>query len=202
MPDNRPQNAREGGDRGGNGHVGDDQGTGAALPGQQNGHRGTPPMTLLLRRPAQVVRQHVLAGLRAAGFDDVLPAHLGVFQHPGPDGVRPGVLAARNQASKQAMNHLLHQLEAAGYLVRRPHPADRRTRVVKLTERGWAALEVIRRVSVELEQTWADVLGEELYRAVRNGLACLDRALEEALWPAGTRRAAADGRRTDSGSVR
>ena len=87
--------------------MGDHQGTGGALPGvangqakgQPSGHRGTPPMTLLLRRPAQVVRQHVLAGLREAGFDDILPAHLGVFQHPGPDGVRPGELAARNQAS-------------------------------------------------------------------------------------------------------
>lgn len=138
-------------------------------------------MTLLLRRPAQVVRQHVLAQLRDAGFDDILPAHLGVLQHPGPDGVRPGVLAARNQASKQAMNHLLHQLEEAGYLVRRPHATDRRTRVVKLTDRGWSAVEVIRRAAVELEQCWADTLGEELYRAVRNGLARLEHALEDAM---------------------
>ena len=60
---------------------------------------------------------------------------------------------ARNQASKQAMNHLLHQLEEAGYLVRRPHTTDRRTRVVRLTDRGWRALEVIRQVAVELEQS-------------------------------------------------
>lgn len=182
--------------------MGAHQDSGGALPGQQNGHRGTPPMTLLLRRPAQVVRQHVLTGLREAGFDDILPAHLGVFQHPGPDGVRPGVLAARNQASKQAMNHLLHQLEEAGYLVRRPHATDRRTRVVKLTDRGWSALEVIRRAAVELEQSWADALGEELYRSVRHGLACLERTLEESLFSEADRRGGADRRRTDSGSVR
>ncbi len=45
----------------------------------------------------------------------------------------------RTHASKQAMNHLLHQLEAGGYIVREAHPDDRRTRVVRLTERGWAA---------------------------------------------------------------
>ena len=49
----------------------------------------------LLRRPAVIVRHEVMAALHAAGFDDVLPAHLGVFQHPGPDGQRPGVLAMR-----------------------------------------------------------------------------------------------------------
>lgn len=178
--------------------MGEDRANGGARPGEQNGHRGTPPMTLLLRRPAQVVRHHLLAGLREDGFDDILPAHLGVFQHPGPDGVRPGVLAARNQASKQAMNHLLHQLESAGYLVRRPHATDRRIRVVRLTDRGWRALEVIRRVAVELEQRWADALGEELYRSVRHGLACLEHTLEEALFSDERGGPVADGRRTVS----
>src|ERR687889_683929 len=73
-----------------------------------------PPVGALLRRPAVVVRHEVMDSLRAAGYHDVLPAHLGVFQHPGPDGQRPGVLAQRTQASKQAMNHLLHQLETGG----------------------------------------------------------------------------------------
>lgn len=159
-------------------------------------------MTLLLRRPAQLVRHRVLAGLREAGFDDILPAHLGVFQHPGPDGVRPGVLAARNQASKQAMNHLLHQLEESGYLVRRPHATDRRTRVVKLTDRGWRALEVIRHVAVELEQSWADALGEELYRSVRQGLACLEHVLDESLVADLPRRSSPAERRTTSGPGR
>lgn len=161
--------------------MGDHQEGGCASSGERNGPRGTPPLTLLLSRPAVVVRHRVLAGLRDAGFDDILPAHLGVFQHPGPDGVRPGVLAARNLASKQAMNHLLHQLTEAGYLVRRPHDTDRRTRVVRLTDRGWRALQVIRQVAVEVEQVWADALGEELYRAVRQGLASLDQVLDDAL---------------------
>jgi len=90
-----------------------------------------------------MVRHEVMNDLRAAGFDDVLPAHLGVFQHPGPDGQRPGVLAMRTRASKQAMNHLLHQLETSGYIVREAHPDDRRIRVVRLTERGWAVQSVI-----------------------------------------------------------
>ena len=138
-----------------------------------------PPVPALLRRPTVVVRHAVLRGLHAAGFDDVLPAHLGVFQHPGPDGVRPGVLAARTQASKQAMNHLLHQLEGAGYLVREAHPQDRRTRVVRLTKRGWAAMDVIKDAVFELECTWADRLGPDTYRQLQRALYLLEGALDE-----------------------
>lgn len=159
--------------------MGDHQGNGGSAPGDRNGQRGTPPMTLLLRRPAQVVRQRVLAGLREAGFDDILPAHLGVFQHPGPDGVRPGVLAARNQASKQAMNHLLHQLEEGGYITRESHPDDRRTRVVRLTDRGWAAIGVIRETMTRLERHWAEALGPELYAGLAHALLRLEQVLDD-----------------------
>jgi DNA-binding MarR family transcriptional regulator len=125
-----------------------------------------------------LVRHEVMASLRDAGFDDVLPAHLGVFQYPGPDGQRPGVLASRTQASKQAMNHLLHQLETGGYITRESHPDDRRTRVVRLTERGWAAEGVIRETMARLEQEWSQALGEEVYGGLARALEKLQEVLE------------------------
>jgi DNA-binding MarR family transcriptional regulator len=132
----------------------------------------------LLRRPAVIVRHEVMADLRDAGFDDVLPAHLGVFQHPGPDGQRPGVLAQRTQASKQAMNHLLHQLESSGYIRREPHPNDRRTRVIRLTERGWAAQSVIQQTTTRLERVWHQALGEDMYGGLSSALNRLQDVLE------------------------
>jgi DNA-binding MarR family transcriptional regulator len=137
-----------------------------------------PPVGALLRRPAVVVRHEVMASLRQAGFDDVLPAHLGVFQHPGPDGQRPGILALRTNASKQAMNHLLHQLEAGGYIFRESHPDDRRTRVVRLTDRGWAALAVIRATTSRVETEWCEALGEEVYAGLALALEQLQEVLE------------------------
>jgi DNA-binding MarR family transcriptional regulator len=137
-----------------------------------------PPVAALLRRPAVLIRHEVMAGLHAAGFEDILPAHLGVFQYPGPDGLRPGVLAARTRASKQAMNHLLHQLEAGGYLHRESHPRDRRTRVVRLTERGWAAAQVIRDTALRVEAAWAEALGRETYLQLRLALAQLENVLD------------------------
>jgi DNA-binding MarR family transcriptional regulator len=141
-------------------------------------HAGTPPATALLRRPEMLVKREVLTALRKAGFVDVLPAHLGVFQYPGPDGQRPGMLAQRNQASKQSMNHLLHQLEEGGYLYREPQPGDRRSRVVRLTERGWAAAEVIGKAMDTVENSWAAALGEGGYTALRGALARLDELIE------------------------
>jgi DNA-binding MarR family transcriptional regulator len=140
-----------------------------------------PPVGALLRRPAVLVRHEVMAGLRAAGFHDVLPAHLGVFQHPGPDGQRPGMLAVRTQASKQAMNHLLHQLESGGYIVREAHPDDRRTRVVRLTQRGWDAAEVIGRTTARVEAEWWEALGEEVYADLSHALARLEDVLDKRL---------------------
>ena len=144
-----------------------------------------PPVGALLRRPAVLVRHEVMNDLREAGFDDVLPAHLGVFQHPGPDGQRPGVLAMRTRASKQAMNHLLHQLETGGYIVREAHPEDRRTRVVRLTERGWAAQAVIAATIFRLEQEWFEALGEDVYGGLARALERLQDVLDKQL---GTRR--------------
>ena len=138
-----------------------------------------PPVGALLRRPAVLVRHEVMAGLHAAGFDDVLPAHLGVFQHPGPDGQRPGVLARRTRASKQAMNHLLHQLEASGYIVREAHPDDGRTRVVRLTERGWQAQAVIRETMARLEHEWRLALGDDVYGGLSRALELLQNVLED-----------------------
>ena len=138
-----------------------------------------PSVGALLRRPAVIVRHEVMASLRAAGFDDVLPAHLGVFQYPGPDGQRPGVLAMRTQASKQAMNHLLHQLEAGGYIVRESHPDDRRTRVVRLTNRGWEAAAVIDETMARLEKDWWAALGDEAYTGLSHALEQLSDILEK-----------------------
>jgi DNA-binding MarR family transcriptional regulator len=137
-----------------------------------------PPVAVLIRRPAVLIRHEVMDGLHAAGFTDILPAHLGVFQHPGPEGQRPGVLAARTRASKQAMNHLLHQLESAGYLHREAHPRDRRTRVIRLTERGWAAFRVIQATALRLEAVWVEKLGQDTYGQLRQALVRLETVLD------------------------
>jgi DNA-binding MarR family transcriptional regulator len=136
---------------------------------------GLPPVGALVRRPAVAVRRRIIAGLHAAGFTDLQPGHLAVFAWPGPEGQRPGVLAIRADASKQAMNHLLGQLEADGYIVRDPDPADRRTRIVHLTDRGRAAWEVLQAMASEVEAEWLDVLGDEAFYQLQRALVVLNK---------------------------
>jgi DNA-binding MarR family transcriptional regulator len=116
----------------------------------------------------------VLASLHDAGFDDILPAQLGVFQSPGPDGQRPTALALRTQTSKQSMNHLLQQLETDGYLTRQPPPGVAvdvdSFRVIRLTELGWAASNVIWDAVARLDREWRQFLGGDAYHSLANAL--------------------------------
>src|SRR4029453_4604882 len=80
----------------------------------------------LLRVPALAIQRRLIAELNASGFDDLRVPHMACLQFPGPDGVRPGVLAERAGMSKQAMNQLLKSLEGLGYLVRSDAPGGGR----------------------------------------------------------------------------
>jgi DNA-binding MarR family transcriptional regulator len=113
----------------------------------------------LLRVPWETLRQRQLEGLHARGFTDLHPAHLTVFQWPGPFDIRPLDLAARTRMSKQAMNHLLGQLEKLGYLTRRVDPDDQRYTRVDMTARGADALRAIREIIVEVEAEWEQKVG-------------------------------------------
>jgi DNA-binding MarR family transcriptional regulator len=115
----------------------------------------------LLRVPAQAIHRRIINGLNAAGFEELRLPHMAVLQFPGPDGVRPGMLAERAGMSKQAMNQLLGSLEALGYVVRADAPGERRARIVRLTKRGHAAYAKIHEILGEIEREWVAELGHK-----------------------------------------
>src|SRR5690349_22074532 len=105
---------------------------------------GPPLIGALLRMPGDLVRRRMLAALHDRGFTDIVPAHLVVMRWPGPQGRRPSEIAAETEMSKQAVNYLLGQLEALGYLERRPDSDDQRSRRVHLTARGTEVADTMR----------------------------------------------------------
>ena len=113
----------------------------------------------LLRVPAEAIHRRLIRELNAAGFKGLSLAHMAVLRFPGPDGVRPGVLAERAGMSKQAMNRLLGTLEDLGYLVRSDAPDEGRARIVHFTKRGHAAYLRIIEVLREIEREWKAELG-------------------------------------------
>lgn len=140
----------------------------STVHGVDQGDNGSPPLIgALLRRPFMAARSRIVEDLRAAGFADVQAAHLAVFQHPGPEGRSPSELARAADASKQAMNNLLAQLERAGYLDREVNPANRRERTIRLTARGHEVIGVIRDSLERIESGWRTDFGDADYRRLR-----------------------------------
>jgi DNA-binding MarR family transcriptional regulator len=128
---------------------------------------GPPMIGALLRFPWEAVQEHILERLHANGFADVDASYLIVVQYPGPQGERPSDLAARLRISKQALNHLLGQLEHLGYLTRRPDPDDKRSKRIALTPRGTKAAATIREAVAEMEDTWTQQLGPKRFNQLR-----------------------------------
>ena len=122
----------------------------------------------LLRVPAQAIQRRIVNGLNAAGFEEHRVPHMAVLQFPGPDGVRPGVLAERAGMSKQAMNQLLGSLEAFGYLARSNAPDEGRGRIVRLTRRGRATYEKIHEILRDLEGEWRAELGPKNFSQLKD----------------------------------
>jgi DNA-binding MarR family transcriptional regulator len=92
---------------------------------------------------------------------------LTVFRYPSPEGERPSELAARRRVTKQALNHLLGQLEQRGYLKRDADPEDGRSKRISLTPRGVKAVAVIRRAVAEVEDDWARRLSPKRFDQLR-----------------------------------
>lgn len=109
-------------------------------------------------------------GVVAAGYDDLNPAHVGLFRHPTLDGQRLTDIAQQMQITKQSVHELVGHLEARGYLVRAPDPTDRRARVVRLTARGRRLERTIRAQARRAEQRIAGILGPRRFAALQRSL--------------------------------
>jgi DNA-binding MarR family transcriptional regulator len=121
----------------------------------------------LLRVPAQAIQRRIIKELSAAGFEGLSMPHMAVLQFPGPDGVRPGVLAERAGMSKQAMNQLLRSLETLGYIVRSDAPQEGRARIVHFTKRGRAAYSKVYDILRDIERDWSAELGSKRFAQLK-----------------------------------
>jgi DNA-binding MarR family transcriptional regulator len=118
----------------------------------------------LLRFPHEVVMTRMLVALNQHGHD-ISPTELHVLLYPGPDGRRPIDLARQCGMTRQAMNYVLSSLERRGYIAR--HTDGANTSIVKLTDRGWQLIPVIRNCIATIEKEWTLHLGRRRFEALR-----------------------------------
>jgi DNA-binding MarR family transcriptional regulator len=128
---------------------------------------GPPLLGALMRIPLDAIVARMLAALHAAGFDDLVAAHMAVLRYPGPEDKRPSDLAAETRMSKQAMNYLLGQMEQMGYLVRADDPEDHRSKRIHLTPRGDTAARTMRQTVTEIESELKREMGTKQFGQLR-----------------------------------
>jgi DNA-binding MarR family transcriptional regulator len=127
---------------------------------------------LLLFIPYRAMETAVLGELARHGHHLSI-AQARVFQRIGPDGTRPSELAQATQLTKQTLGSILDQLEKAGFVARTPDHADGRARLVTITALGQVLVALGLPVVKEMERAWAEHLGPERTRQLREALADL-----------------------------
>lgn len=133
--------------------------TSAPLAAQGEATVPSPPFIgALLRIGLGRVRARMFQALHDAGFTDIQDPHMAALTYPAPDGTRPSDLARRAGISRQAMNHLLAQVEALGYLERRAG-GDGERRLVYTTPRGWQATQTIWACLTDVQAELAEEIG-------------------------------------------
>jgi DNA-binding MarR family transcriptional regulator len=140
-------------------------------PPHKPGERQVPLPTLLAQAKDLTVEQ-LHRRLHEEGFEGIRFRHGSVFRFVDPQGSRLTVLAERSGFSKQAIAEVVDELERSGYVERTADPADRRAKLIALTERGRAGQLAAARILADMERTWARHFGPD-------GLGMLRRMLQE-----------------------
>ena len=106
-------------------------------------------------------KEAFITAMQAAGHEWYGRAQSNITAFLGPEGTRQRDLVERSGLTKQAVQQLVDDLEAAGVVVRSPDPADRRAKVIHYTAKGKAALRDGARIKRQIEARMAEGLGED-----------------------------------------
>jgi len=132
---------------------------------------GRVPIERLLHRAARSFDAELAARLRARGYTDIRRAHGAVFANIDDTGTLPSELARRAGMTRPSMTELIADLEAKGYVRRRPAEGDGRSRVVLLTGRGSRHRHDAREIISEMERLYTKRLGRSRLASLREALA-------------------------------
>ena len=122
-----------------------------------------PDLGVLAGRLLFGVQRELFAALAELGFDDLRHRHGAVLAYLDVDGVRPSELSRLSHQYKQNIGTLIDELEALGYVERRPDPSDGRAKLVFPTERGLAQMRAADLILAAMQRRHAQIVGREEY---------------------------------------
>lgn len=123
----------------------------------------------MLRLAAELVEgiQHGVAG---QGFEDVRPVHGFAFAFLSTAPSTTVQLAEHLGITKQATSELVQHLVDRGYVIRTLDPADRRARLLELTDRGHACTRAAQSAAQRTVENWERRLTPAQATALREGI--------------------------------
>ncbi len=131
----------------------------------------------LLVQLTRLFQTDLFGRLVAAGLTDARVPHTHVTAHIKAEGSRLSELAAQARMTLPAMSELVDDLQRLGIVERRPDPADGRAKLICLTDAGWEAMGIARKVIAEIEADYADLVGAESFEDAAQTLDALLRSL-------------------------
>lgn len=132
--------------------------------------REAPEVGALLRMAWEELIDELFTKLAAAGFDDLRPVHRSIIRDILVEGLRPTELATRLGLSKQAVNDILRELEAKGYISLGPDPEDGRAKRIVVSDRGRGFATTAARLSRAVGRRWATRVGERRFEVFESVL--------------------------------
>jgi DNA-binding MarR family transcriptional regulator len=135
--------------------------------------QGNPDFGILLL----VAEQEFVRGLRTStaeqGFTDQGRSDGFVLRTLGDGPTTISRMAERLEITKQGASQLADDMERRGYVERRPDPNDARVRLLRLTDRGRAALEAARTYHQAYEHRLRARFGDTAIDGVREVLSAM-----------------------------
>lgn len=128
------------------------------------------PLPGLMEVASEALFIEFRAELVEAGYGDVRPTHGCVFRFVHENGMRLTELAQVAGMTKQSIGEIVDDLESRGYVERIPDPADKRAKLIRLTEKGERAQRVGFGLFTTIEQRWAKRYGADRIAELRETL--------------------------------
>lgn len=135
-----------------------------------------------LLRLTRLMSDETVARMRARGIEGMQLSYPRLLGNLDTEGTRLNALARRMGVTRQAVAQLAKEIEAAGFVERRPDPADGRGVIVAFTPRGRQTLALAVEVMAEIEGEYAGAAGvsgfEDMHRTLKAILDRFDRSGE------------------------
>ena len=140
---------------------------------------GRKPLIGLVDMANRALMRHMVEEAHARGYPEVKPSHNAAFGTLLEAGSRATDMADRAGITRQSMGEIIRELVDLGIFEMAPDPDDRRAKLVTYTAYGRELASGGRLRLIELEQRFAEEIGEKEYETVRDFLERLPAMVED-----------------------